>query len=875
MNRLGDSLNWRASGMGSKWDYAKSLLALSFVRLGEFTGNRSYTEFGDKVVSSHLAPDGTIRGYVPSDSSLDSLFPGNVLLFAIDRGESSVSVSKAVESLKNQLLVQPRTQDGGFWHKKRYPNQMWLDGLYMASPFLAHYASTFKVPSLADEASKQIELMDRHGYDSLRELPRHAWDEKHEQSWADPVTGCSPSFWSRSIGWYAMAIVDTLDYLPADSPWRMKLLEIFNRIAKGIVKWQDPSSGVWWQVTDAGGRAGNYLEASGSSMFVYALAKGVNKGYLPREDYLPPVVRGYWGIIDNFIREIEGGGESLSGICEVAGLGYTNSAGRVRDGSFEYYVSEPVVENDPKGIGPFILAGIEMQRLLGKSVKATPTTLPSQHLPKVVLVGDSTVTDAIGWGAGFSKSLEGKAECVNTAINGRSSKSFRAEGHWGPALALNGDYYLIQFGHNDQPGKGPDRETDPWTTYYQNMGRYVDEVSAMGATSVLVTSLTRRDFDKFGNGKIVSTLTPYVEAVRKLAADKPVPLIDLNAISTAYCEKIGPQESAVLNPPTPPKKGIAHADQKPDTTHLTHEGGQIFGQMVAKDFLRLFPSLKTKVSALADKGAMTKVSGSSLLSDIPYGEVDGEKLLLDVHIPEGNGPFPVAILIHGGGWSGGDKSGTQKPGSSADITPWFEPLTKAGFAWVSINYRLAPQHRWPACFSDVQTAIRWVKSHASDYKGDPNRIALIGHSAGGHLACLAGTLSQQDTAVQAVIGFAPVTNHEQDLGQRGGLSSSLQHLLDRPKEVTPDSLAILRDISPINHVHAGLPPYLLIHGDSDVTVSIQQSRDFQQKLISSGNDCDLMVIPGGFHALADWQKCLPDYQDRMISWIKEKLSLTQ
>ncbi|MEI6345196.1 MAG: glycoside hydrolase family 88 protein, partial [Verrucomicrobiota bacterium] len=233
MNRLGDSLNWRASGMGSKWDYAKSLLALSFVRLGEFTGNRSYTEFGDKVVSSHLAPDGTIRGYVPSDSSLDSLFPGNVLLFAIDRGESSVSVSKAVESLKNQLLVQPRTQDGGFWHKKRYPNQMWLDGLYMASPFLAHYASTFKVPSLADEASKQIELMDRHGYDSLRELPRHAWDEKHEQSWADPVTGCSPSFWSRSIGWYAMAIVDTLDYLPADSPWRMKLLEIFNRIAKG------------------------------------------------------------------------------------------------------------------------------------------------------------------------------------------------------------------------------------------------------------------------------------------------------------------------------------------------------------------------------------------------------------------------------------------------------------------------------------------------------------------------------------------------------------------------------------------------------------------------------------------------------------------
>ncbi len=887
MKRLGDPIHWAESGRRGKWDYASALLALSLVRLGECTGNPSYTEYGELVVSTHIDADGKIRGFVPSDSSLDSIFPGNVLLSAIDRGESRPSWTKAVESLRVQLDIQPRTDDGGFWHKNRYPSQMWLDGIYMASPFLAHYASTFKVPSLADEASRQIMIMDHHGYDPDSGLFRHAWDEKHVQPWADPKSGCSLNFWSRAIGWYAMAIVDTLDYLPADHPERGKLLEIFRRVVDGLVKWQDPSTGVWWQVTDAGGRTGNYLEASGSSMFVYALAKGMNKGYLPREKYLQPAMRGYRGIIDNFVREKNGGDVSLAQICEVAGLGYTNSLGRSRDGSFDYYVSEPVVENDPKGVGPFIMAGIEVQKLLGVPDPGH-LTVSSSHplsLPKVVLVGDSTVTDAIGWGAGFGKYLCGKVDCVNTAINGRSSKSFRAEGHWEPALGLKGDYYLIQFGHNDQPGKGPDRETDPWTTYYQNMERYIDDVRAIGGIPILVTSLTRRDFDKSGNGKIVSTLTPYVQAIRNLAAVKKVPLIDLNALSTAYCEKIGPNESARFNPKTPQKKeggNIAArptTSPKPDTTHLTEEGGRIFGQMVAVEFLRLFPSLKKEASSMqsvppGNSNAVT-TNDSTLLRDISYGEADGEKLLLDAHVPEGKGPFPIAILIHGGGWSGGDKGGTLKPGSSADITPWFAPLSKADFTWFSINYRLAPKHRWPACLNDVQTAIRWVKVHASEYKGDPKRIVLIGHSAGGQLACLSGMLANNETSVQAVIGFAPVTNHEQDLTQRGGLSSSLQNLLNRPKNVTPESLALLRDISPINHVRAGLPPYLLIHGDADVTVPIQQSRDFQQKLNASGNDCDLIVIPGGVHALADWSKCLPDYQARMIAWLKRILAGVQ
>ncbi|HUE83272.1 MAG TPA: alpha/beta hydrolase [Pyrinomonadaceae bacterium] len=244
------------------------------------------------------------------------------------------------------------------------------------------------------------------------------------------------------------------------------------------------------------------------------------------------------------------------------------------------------------------------------------------------------------------------------------------------------------------------------------------------------------------------------------------------------------------------------------------------------------------------------------LTDIEYGRAGGERLLLDVSVPSGPGPFPVAILVHGGGWSGGDKSGAEKPGSGADITPW---LTNARFTWLSINYRLAPRHRWPACFEDVKTAIRWVKAHAAEYKGDPNRIVLFGHSAGGHLVTLAATEVDDSIRVQAVVGYAPVTNLEQDLEARGGLSVSLQNLLDRPKEPTPESLGILRAISPLNHVRPGLPPFLLLHGDADKTVPLQQSVDFRAKLLANGVRCDLITIPRGGHGLSDWEKFMPDY----------------
>ncbi|HTB84105.1 MAG TPA: rhamnogalacturonan acetylesterase [Candidatus Sulfotelmatobacter sp.] len=206
----------------------------------------------------------------------------------------------------------------------------------------------------------------------------------------------------------------------------------------------------------------------------------------------------------------------------------------------------------------------------------------ASHKIKIVLVGDSTVNDEGGWGYGFKQFVAPGIEVVNTAANGRSSKSFRDEGRWTNALALKGDYYLIQFGHNDEPGKGPARETDPATTYPQNLARYVAEARAIGAKPVLVTSLTRRMFEP--DGKLKPNLMPYVEAMKKVAAEENVPLIDLHTSSVALCEELGPDETAKFNP--------TGKDGKPDTTHLKGEARVVFAKLVVDE-------LRVKVPGLA------------------------------------------------------------------------------------------------------------------------------------------------------------------------------------------------------------------------------------------------------------------------------------
>jgi len=217
---------------------------------------------------------------------------------------------------------------------------------------------------------------------------------------------------------------------------------------------------------------------------------------------------------------------------------------------------------------------------------------------RIVLVGDSTVNDQGGWGYGFKQFLTPDAECINTAANGRSSKSFIAEGKWTNALALKGDYYFIQFGHNDEPGKGPTRETDPATTYPQLLAKYVDETQAIGAKPVLVTSLTRRTFD--GSGKLKPNLLPYVEAMKKVAAEKNVPLIDLHASSVALCEQIGPAETAKFNPTA--------KDGKPDTTHLKGDARVVFARLVVEELRGKVPELARHLLAEPNPAAVKSLN---------------------------------------------------------------------------------------------------------------------------------------------------------------------------------------------------------------------------------------------------------------------------
>jgi len=254
---------------------------------------------------------------------------------------------------------------------------------------------------------------------------------------------------------------------------------------------------------------------------------------------------------------------------------------------------------------------------------------------------------------------------------------------------------------------------------------------------------------------------------------------------------------------------------------------------------------------------------AELFTNVEYGVAGTNQLLLNASVPDGTGPFPVGIVVHGGGWASGDKE--------HDVAPMEIPLTAAKFTWFSIDYRLAPTNRWPAGFQDVQTAIRWVKVHAPSYKGDPRRIALCGYSAGGHLVCLAATQGQPDTRVQAVLGYAPPTDMVADNERRHGLSKSLQLLFNLPPDLTPEARKTLAGISPIEFVKSGLPPFLLIAGTADKTVLYSQSVNFQARLRASGVSCDLITITNAQHRIMDWHTFDPQFEEAIQAWLVKTL----
>lgn len=319
------------------------------------TGDARYYNYMKSAVDELVTADGAIPTLKPEEYQLDSILMGRQLLrlYAVT-GEKRYL--QAAGLLYAQLEKQPRTPSGGFWHKQRYPNQMWQDGLYMAEPFYAEYARITHHQEKFADVALQFRLADEHLRDARTGLLFHGWDESKQQRWADKQTGRSPEIWARAEGWTMMALVDTLDSLPANDPSHKQLVEILNRQAAALVKVQDPASGVWFQVLDKGGEKGNYLESSSSCMFVYALAKGVRKGYLPAA-YMQAADKGYQGILKQFI-VTDGDDVSVAKTVKVGGLGGTP----YRDGTYAYYLSEPVVSNDPKGVGPFLMAASEMEQ---------------------------------------------------------------------------------------------------------------------------------------------------------------------------------------------------------------------------------------------------------------------------------------------------------------------------------------------------------------------------------------------------------------------------------------------------------------------------------------------------------------------------------
>jgi unsaturated rhamnogalacturonyl hydrolase len=371
MNRLDGKLAWKAGGGGGKWDYTAGLFTLSLLKLNQQIPDPTMVAFVTNAIGSFISGDGTIEGYRPAEYQLDALNPGKTVI-AVYQLTGEERYAKAAALLAKQFATQPRTPDGGFWHKERYTNQMWLDGLYMGAPFYAEYTKVFGGPAgNYDEVARQFALVKEHLYDPKTGLYFHGWDARKVQPWANPMTGTSSNFWGRAVGWYAMALVDTLDYLPADHAARKPMVEQLRSLAQAVVTFQDGNSGVWWQVMNEGGRKGNYREATASTMFVYALAKGVNEGELSR-DYIPAILKGYRGVLKEFVMTDGSGALSLGQCCQVAGLGFASAHGTPRDGSFGYYVGEPVVENDLKGIGPFILAGIEVEKLVGVRPTSNP-----------------------------------------------------------------------------------------------------------------------------------------------------------------------------------------------------------------------------------------------------------------------------------------------------------------------------------------------------------------------------------------------------------------------------------------------------------------------------------------------------------------------
>ena len=350
-----------------KWNYTTGLELQAMLDAARLYEREDFDHYVARYYDTMVRPDGSILTYKRTNFNLDHICPGRPLFTIYDRtGEERYRM--ALDTLHSQMEGQPRTAEGGYWHKKVYPHQMWLDGLYMAEPFHSEFVKRYiapQNPELAAEIERDIVnqflLAARYTYDAKTELFRHAWDSSKEMFWCDKETGQSAHAWGRAVGWYVVALVETLDYLSPEAEGREGMIEILNHLYKVLPRYASPESGMWYQVLDCPEREGNYQESTCSIMFIYAQLKAVRKGYLPAEMEAEALKR-YEQFVERFIRENEDGTISMTDCCAVGGLG----GKQMRDGSFEYYLSEPIIENDCKGVGPFIWASLEYEYAQGR-----------------------------------------------------------------------------------------------------------------------------------------------------------------------------------------------------------------------------------------------------------------------------------------------------------------------------------------------------------------------------------------------------------------------------------------------------------------------------------------------------------------------------
>lgn len=343
-------------GKKASWNYIDGCMLTALMEMTRITGDDLYAAFAERCVDFFVQDDGAIRTFKPEDHNLDDINEGRVL-FAIYERTGKEKYRLAADRLARQLEGHPRTVEGSFWHKAIYPNQVWLDGLYMAQPFRALYEKHFGAGDYSDIV-RQVRTVHDRMRDEKTGLYYHGYDASRAAFWADKETGRSKNFWLRSLGWFAVALADLTDILPAGEE-RQELAAIFAELMESVARYADADTGMYWQVPDQPGREGNYLETSGSAMMAYAMLKGARLGVLGKE-YAARGQKTFDGIMEKYLTFTDTGLD-LGGICLVAGLGPENN--RRRDGSYEYYVSEPVVANDAKGVAPFVLAYTEVKRL--------------------------------------------------------------------------------------------------------------------------------------------------------------------------------------------------------------------------------------------------------------------------------------------------------------------------------------------------------------------------------------------------------------------------------------------------------------------------------------------------------------------------------